>query len=237
MEEARKRLEDILRQMREEEIERLLADLQARCTRMLAMQIAVYENTVAIDRTIGENPGKRATRNDEQKALQQADREGEIVREANKAIQLLEEEGSAVAFSEVFVQVRDDMVAVQRRLGKADVGTVTQVIEKEIIATLQEMIEALKKARQENRQQQQQQPPKPNQQGPPPPKNLIDLIAELKMIRSMQIRVNNRTITYSKEYTGEQADSPDIQKELRDLATRQDKIRDVTRNIASGKNQ
>jgi hypothetical protein len=77
---------------------------------------------------------------------------------------------------------------------------------------------------------------------------LIDLIAELKMIRAMQVRVNSRTLIYAREYQGEQAPSPDsgkldaeraamIQRELRNLAEREQKIHEVVRNIATGKNR
>src|SRR5262249_26233148 len=90
LEEARKRLEEILRQLREEETERLLAALQARCERMLAMQIEIYDGTVRVEQAIAQNPDKKAGRNEEQRALQLSDREQEVVREANKAIQLLQ---------------------------------------------------------------------------------------------------------------------------------------------------
>ena len=46
-----------------------------------------------------------------------------------KAIEMLEAEGSAVAFPEVFKQVREDMKIVANRLENADVGTVTVAIE------------------------------------------------------------------------------------------------------------
>jgi hypothetical protein len=233
LEEARKRLEEILRQFREEEMERLLARLQARCERMLAMQIEVYDGTVRVDRAIGQNPDKKPSRNEEQNALQLSDRELEIVREANKAIQLLQDEGTAVAFPEVFTQVRDDAQHVARRLGKADVGSVTQTIEQDIIATLKEMIEALKKAAQQNKNSRNSSQPSNSN----PNQRLIDILAELKMIRSLQVRVNNRTVAYARRYQGEQANDPDIQKELTDLAQRQQKIFEVTNNIARGKNR
>ena len=60
----------------------------------------------------------------------------------------------------------------------------------------------------------------------------ISLLAELKMIRSLQIRVNTRTTSYGKQYPGEQADDTEIQKELRNLAQRQDKIQKATKDIA-----
>ena len=232
LEKARKRLEEILRQLREEEMERLLAALEQRCNRMLAMQIEVHHDTVRVDRDIQDTPDKKATRVHEQKALQLSDHEEKIVQEADKAIQLLEAEGSAVAFPEVFMQVRDDMKNVARRLGKADVGSVTQVIEQDIINTLKEMIDALKKA-------QQNMQARKNQSGQSMPLNqkFIDLLAELKMIRAMQVRVNTRTRVYGEKYTGEQAADPDIQGELANLAQRQMKILDVTNNIYKGKNR
>lgn len=231
LEEARRKLEEILRQLREEEIERLLAKLEQRCRFMLAIQIEVYDGTVRVDKAIGTNPDKKASRAEEQKALQLSDREEVIVVEANKAIGILEAEGSAVAFPQMFEQVRDDAKNVARRLGKADVGTVTQVIEQDIIAALKEMIEALKKAQQDLKSQGQSQPGQPQNQ------KLIDLLAELKMIRAMQVRVNSRTKVYAQRYPGEQAEEPDIQKELNELAQRQLKIYDATNNIAKGKNQ
>jgi hypothetical protein len=232
LEKARKRLEEILRQLREEEIERLLAALEQRCNRMLQMQIEVHHGTVRVDRDIQETPEKTAARVHEQRALQLSDQEEKIVQEADKAIQLLEAEGSAVAFPEVFTQVRDDMKNVARRLGKADVGSVTQVIEEDIINTLKEMIEALKKA-QQNIQARKSQ----GGQSPPLNQKFIDLLAELKMIRAMQVRVNTRTRVYGEKYTGEQAADPDIQGELANLAQRQMKILDVTNNIYKGKNR
>jgi hypothetical protein len=238
LEEVRKQWEALLRQLREEEMRRLLEALQARCQRMLALQMEVFDGTARVEKAIALNSDKKASRAEEQKSLQLSDREQLIVHEAILALQLLETEGSAVAFPEAFSQVRDDATHVSRRLGKADVGPVTQAIEQDIIALLKEMIEALEKAKQDlqNKQQQQQQnqtPPPPDQRNQP----LIDRIAELKMIRSMQIRVNGRTTTYGQQYPGEQANDPDIQKELANLAQRQQKIFSITNDIYRGKNK
>ena len=49
--------------------------------------------------------------------------------------------------------------------------------------------------------------------------------------------VNHRTGIYGQRYQGEQASDPDIQKELAGLALRQQKIFEVTNNIARGKNK
>jgi len=144
--------------------------------------------------------------------------------------------------------VIDDMANVSRRLRVTDSGTVTVAIENDIIDTLKEMIEALKKARQEN---QKKQPPPPGGGGGGGPQNqpLIEELQELKMIRNMQLRVNGRTETYGKEYQGEQAPDPmkapaeqrekveALQKELKNLSERQEKIFEVTNNLYRGKNK
>src|SRR5262249_17960927 len=184
LEKAKKKLEDLLRQLREEELERLLAALQARCEKMLAMQLQVLAGTEGVFKGIDLTPDKKATRDHQQQSLRLSDNEKDIVVEANKAIEMLEAEGSAVAFPEGFQQGRQDMMHVQRRLEITDVGVVTQAIEKDIIDSLKEMIEALKKARQENDNK--KSPPSNGQSGPPPDQKLLDQIAELKMIRSLQ---------------------------------------------------
>src|SRR5437773_965854 len=160
---------------------------------MLAMQIAVYEATKRLHGTILQNEGQKPSRAEDLKAGELSGEEGKIVSEANKALQLLEEDGTAVAVPQVLEQCRDDMKVVQARLFKTDVGPFTQQVEEEIIAALKEVIEALKKQIQELKEKKDSPPPP---QGQPPPQTLINLLAELKMLRSLQVRVNQRTIAY-----------------------------------------
>ena len=169
------------------------------------MQIAVRDGTVELDKVIQANPKAEATRADQQASNVLSDKEEEIIKEAAAGLKLLEAEGSAVAFAEVFQQVKGDMETVAVRLRKTDTGVVTVTIENQIIETLQEMIEALKKAQADNKAKSGQSGPS----GPPPDPKLIDLLAELKMIRSMQKRVNARTELYGKQYAGEQAPPPE----------------------------
>jgi hypothetical protein len=217
---------------------------------MLAMQIAVRDGTVDLDRVIQSHSDKLPERADQQKGNKLEESEQDIIKEASTAIRLIEAEGSAIAFAEVFKQVRSDMVRVAERLRKTDAGALTVRIENDIIDTLKEMIEALKKARQEN-QDKKPKDPKQGQQGRPQDQKLIDMLAELKMIRSMQVRVNSRTETYHQVYKGqEQAPAPataqdakqkeqyeQLQKELKELADRQANIYKITNDIYRGKNK
>jgi hypothetical protein len=234
---AKKKLEDLLRQLREEELERTLADLLRRCEKMLQMQISVYNGTKVVFAAVEKNEDKQPSRENKQDSLKLSDQEGEIVIEARKAIEVLEAEGSAVAFPEVFQQVRDDMMHVQRRLGVSDVGVVTQTIEQDIIDSLKEMIEALKKAKADLDKNKNNPPPNG---GPPPDSKLLELIQELKLIKSLQIRVNTRTTTYGRMYQakeGEQTSDPGIRRELINLSERQERIFDVTNRLAKGDNK
>jgi hypothetical protein len=240
-----KKWEELLKQLREEEVERILQALQAQCERMLALQIQVREGTVATDNAVQANPDKKPTRAEDQRAVILSDDEDKIVQLAEKGVNILKDEGSAVAFTEVMIQVRDDMMNISRRLRKSDVGSLTVAIEDDVISSLREMIKALQKARQENG--------KPSQgggAGGPNQQSLIDKLAELKMLRSMQVRVNERTVRYGREYEGEQAPATVaapgplerekaemLQRELRELAGRQSKIFEIANNIYKEKNK
>jgi hypothetical protein len=232
---AREELEKRLKQLREQELERLLANLEARVNKMLAMQIEVKAATVAINEQIQKHPDKKAEPVDFQNAQKQEDKEAEIINEADKAIQLLQSEGSAVAFPAVFEEVRKDMFRVKERLHDANVGEDTQEIEKDIIEALTHMRDALKKAQQElGKPPPPGQPPNSDQ---PQLQKLLDQIAELKMIRELQKQVNTRTKRYGEKYQGEQADDPQIKKELKDLGDRQERIETMVNNLATKKNQ
>ncbi len=237
LEAAKKKLEQLLNQLREEELEQLLALLEKRCAKMLAMQIEVRDNTVTLDSLVQKTNDKKPTREHNQSSLRLADREGEIIDEADKAIALLKGEGSAVAFPEVFQQVREDMDTVKKRLLLSNTGPITVGVENDIIASLEEMIAALKKAKKDldNKKT------PPGGGSPPPPgqqdQKLLDQIAELKMIRSMQVRVNSRTTDYGRAYPGEQANDGTIRRELGNLGERQDRIFDIVQKIARGDNR
>jgi hypothetical protein len=235
LEEAKKKLEELLRQAREEELERLLNALENRCRQMLEMQRKVKIGTVRVDKDIKRNKDKKPTRANHQDSGRLAEEEKLIVIEATKAIEMIEAEGSAVAFAEVFKQVRTDMEEVQKELEKTRVGEPTQQIEQEIIEMLEDMIKALQKAQKEPK------PSKPGQSqgGQPPDQKLLDQIAELKIIRAMQLKVNQRTKMYGNMHKkeGEQTANTEIKGKLKDLSERQENLHTVTMKIVKGDNK
>jgi len=230
LEEAKIELEEILRQFREEEIERTLALLETRFRKMLGLQREVYEGTLRLDKV----PQPERTHNHEIESSRLSRKETEIVLEASKALALLREDGTAVAFPEAVEDVRQDMDDVARRLDRTEVGPMTQVIEEEIIAALEEMLKALEQAKDDAEEGRE---PQPMQPGQPQDQALVDLLAEIKMIRAMQMRVNRRTDRYSKLIDGEEAEKPDLVEALGKLAERQERIHEITRNLEMGRNR
>ena len=233
---ARKELEEILRQLREEEIGRTLAMLESRFRKMLEAEIRIYESTKRLDRTVPEQrrgeyliqTGKLGVR------------QREVATDADRALTLLLDEGTSIAFPEVVEQMRDDMIQVSGRLSEGNPGRITQEIEEDIIDTLDYVIEALVQA-QQDLQEQQQSPPQQSPPMDPGDMPLVDQIQELKMIRGLQYRINKRHQRYSRllddpdDLLGESSD-PDIQEALQKLADREDKLQQITRDVVLGKN-
>ena len=185
-------MEEILRQLREEEMKQLLAMLEARFQKILQIQSEIYGGTVRLDKI----PRAERSHAYEIDTGRLSNREAEIVMEVEKALSLLREEGSSVAMPEAVQQVRDDMQQLVHRLAEGKTEVLTQNIEKDVITALQEIVDALKKAQKDPESKKKPPGPSPNGQPQDPP--LIELLAELKMIRALQLRVNRRTERYSK---------------------------------------
>jgi len=238
LEKAKEELEEILRQLREEEVEHALAMLEGRFRRMLEAQLKIYESTKRLDKISADARGREVDIQSSKLGFDEA----KLAVEADKALLILVEEGSSVAFPETVQQMRDEMRTVSDRLAAVNVGVITQSAEEEIIASLEDMIAALQQAQQdmeEKKQNQQQQPSTPvNPEDMP----LVDQIAELKMIRGLQIRINTRTKRYARlledmdDPVGSATDA-ELRQVLLKLAERQDRIFRVTRDIEIGKNR
>jgi len=231
--EAKEKLEEMLRQLREEERELMLAAMEARLQKILAKQKRVYSGTLSI----GQVPEKERTSRHTARAVQLSREENSIGLEVDKALLLLKDEGSSVAFTEALSEVREDVQTASYRLNRTQVGELTQEIEKDIISSLEEMIDALQKEmeksekeKQKQQQQQQQQPSKDGQ-------SLVDMLAEIKMLRSLQLRVNKRTRRIEKMALEKDANQTDIIEQLQQLSNRQTRIQNATYILATGKNK
>ena len=227
LEKAKAELEEILRQLREEELARLLDMLEKRFAEMLRMQEAVHRDTQVLHAVpvASRGQGERID------AGRLSRDEGLILVEADKALNVLKEEGSAVAFPKTVETMRDDIAQIAELLAGVEVDELTLAMEEDVIATLKELIEALKKAKKDLKDKKQQKA----QQGEPGENPLIDKIAELKMIRSLQLRVNRRTKLIAE--TADVATNPKSLEMLRKLSATEQEVFQITRDIVLGKNE
>ena len=166
--------------------------------------------------------------------------ERKIVVEAHKCLNLLREEASSVAFPETVDQMREDMETVAERLSRSQVGQITQGLEEDILEALDEMIEALHRAQQEQ-EQRKNQPPAQGQSDPGD-MPLVDALAEIRMIKALQLRINRRTNRYSRmlddidDPVGQSQDA-DLVEALGQLSVRESKLHRITRDLSLGKNK
>ena len=227
-------LERILRQLREEERERELARLEARFRKMAEMQAEVYENT----RELSEIPPEARDRSVDIRSGNLAFEEKKIVLEADRAMLVLKEEGSSVAFPEVVDQMRSDMQSIADRLANSKIDIVTQGLEEDVLAALEEMIAALQQAQREL-EEQKSKPQQPQQQrGAPGEKPLVEPIAELKLIRTLEKRIKKTTERYAKIVPENSESIPeDILELVEELSARQLRLYRVTRDIVLKKNR
>ncbi|MGI9519854.1 MAG: hypothetical protein ACR2NP_22565 [Pirellulaceae bacterium] len=233
---AKQELEQILRQLREEEIERTLASLEARFRRMLEQQVKIYDDTVRIEN--GRGGGRDVELEMESAKLSSS--EMDLVTQADRALLLLEDDGSSVAIAEAVRQIQQDMQQVADRLSAARTGPITQQLEEGIIETLGFLIEVFEQAQEDlqNSDQQQGQP----QQGQPGEEGLINELAELKLIRGLQNQILGRHQRYAQlldnpnDVIGHTND-PGIRTALERLGERQQKLQQITHDIVVGKNR
>jgi hypothetical protein len=231
LEQAKAELERVLRQLREEEMERTLTMLAARFRKMLDAQMKIYDGTVRLDKVAEAD----RDHDDEIEAARLSREESLLVREADRALVLLKEEGSSMAFPETVSLMRDDMQQVTTRLSEIKVGALTQQLEQDIIEALEETIAALDKAIKdlEKKKTPPGQSPPPGQPSDPP---LVDKLAELKMIRALQMRINRRTLRYDEIIEGDQAETPELLEALQKLSERQQRVYQATSDLSRGRN-
>lgn len=239
LETARAELEEILRQVREEEVEKLLTQLETRLRGMLRTERGIL---AACEKLGGQSslsdPTPAQVRERELEAARLAREQAGVATEASRALALVRDDGSAVAIPEALEQVRADCAQAAARLERADVGSITRGVVQDVVASLQEIVDALEKSR---REQAENAPP---EQGGGRPANpgeqpLVDKLSELKMIRTLQMRINTRTRRYAQLLTEgvEQAEEPELVEALQKLSVRQVNVERAARDIASGRTE
>lgn len=215
VEELRKQL----LQLREEEKEMILASLESRFQRMLSMQTQIYDETVDLDATPVTDWLDTMFARSREVAQQQA----ELQVECQQTLGLLLEDGTSVAIVLAVEDISADMATIANRLRASKAGVLTQTLETDIIDGLNELIAATQREMQEMKsEERQQQQTQGGEQKKPP---LVQLMAEIKVLRSLQLRINQRTQRIDM-FLAEQSDNDraDLIQQLEELTTRQHRL-------------
>jgi hypothetical protein len=124
------------------------------------------------------------------------------------------------------------------RLKQGNTQGLTKGIVEDLVLSLEELLAALERAEreQQERQQQGQAGGRPAEPGEQP---LVDKLAELKMIRTLQLRVNRRTSRFSEFLTddSEKAGEPELVEALGRLADRQERVERAAHDIVTGRTE
>jgi len=190
IQELQKALEDIeqrLAELGEQMQDEVLVQLEDIFREMLDRQRDASAGTIKLDAKERDADGtlRRADRLALKKIAQE---ERELADMAQQAYDLLVEDGTSIVFPTVVADLRDSLQALTKLLDDQRTNDYTQTRQKEIEATLEELIDALQKIAGGGGGG--------GGGGGQPP--LVTFTAELKLLRALQLRVNRRTKTLDK---------------------------------------
>ncbi|MFW6163574.1 MAG: hypothetical protein ACODAJ_12455, partial [Planctomycetota bacterium] len=210
-------IEQALAQLREEEREELLAALEGRFREILERHKPITASTIALDKTRAERPW---TRTEQLELAEIAQEEKTLAAMVHVAYEILVEDGTTVVFPRVVAQLEQDMLNVHGLLDGERTGSFTQDVEREIEQTLEELIAALERAQEQQQQQGRGQGQGQSQQQLQP---LVPDSAELKLLKSAQLRVNKRTKSFDKARPQDNLD-PEMKRQIHKIADRQEDV-------------
>lgn len=221
MKQALDQIEKRLAQLREETLIDRLTKLEARFRSMLTKQKEVTQSTVAVQSSVT-NVGK-LTRADLINLRKLASEEHELAEEAHQTMDILVEDGTSVVFTTVVATLERDLGRLADMLTNNRFDEFVQSLQSDVEVTLQELIDALqrnlKKKKSEGGGKCDCEPP------------LVPGSAELKLLRSMQSRVFDRTKLLDKMLGGSEPDAV-MKNEVSALAEMQKKVSEMTLQLS-----
>ncbi|MEC7428894.1 MAG: hypothetical protein VYE28_04520 [Planctomycetota bacterium] len=221
--EALEEIENRLSQLKEETQEEKLARLGARFTEMLARQQVVSAQTLELDeKQIATGTLRRS---DRLALAKLAAEENALAEMSQEAYDLLVEDGTSVVFPRIVEDLKTDLQQCADGLKKQRTDSLTQLVQSEVETTLEELISALQRAQKEKQENDEGGGSSGGGGGGNQP--LLPPSAELKALRSAQMRVNRRTKQLDQLREVITTD-PQIRAEIQNLFGRQAKIVEMT---------
>jgi hypothetical protein len=155
--------------------------------------------------------------------------EGKLAGSAQEILDMLKKEGSTVVFPDVLAVVKKDLLDVQKRLSEKDPGKLTQAIQTEVERNLNEMIDALRKELADRREKKKGGGGGGGGGGKAP---LVPPLAELKMLRMLQLQINSRTGLVDLQSQEKAAPKDQLDQQKKELSEREAHVRKLTEETA-----
>lgn len=227
LQQALDELDQALRQVRREESEETLAALEARVRSMLTRERQVLAGVV----TLHEKGATNWTRVEQLRLTESATTQRQVAEDCDATLRILLDEGTTVIVPELLRQLSRDMADVATRLEGSDTSPDTLRELSDIIALLEEMLSAIEQKREADARTD-QAPPPADDDGPRP---LLPASAELKLLRSAQLRLNERTAALAAPATSAAAapapHEAEVGSQMQRLGERQRRLAELARRM------
>jgi hypothetical protein len=166
-------------------------------------------------------------RKDRQVSEALASRENGVAGLADDVLDLLSEDGTTLVFPGVVGEIKDDIVNVAGLLSRIQTGERTQYIQSQIERALEEILKAIEMA--------QRSPPPPNPSQGRQSKSgagpLLPHSVELKLVRTLQLRVNERTQTFDLQRKPDAALDSEDKLQLGAISKKQREVEGMLRKL------
>jgi len=226
LEEAKQQLADRRRQAEAELAFEQLAQLEDGLKALRRRQQAALEATQRLDQLLAQN----TTLSEAQRAtLASVAREQALLQEETG--QTRDDLAAAAVFQLVLSQTADDMAAAHAELLREQTGQATQQAQQSALARLDQIVEALQPVEPEEEQSEDNQGggqgQGQGQNAPKAPGDALKAMAELKLLKLMQVGINGRTEALEKQYGAGDAVPEQARQEYARLSREQGHLADL----------
>ncbi len=230
-------LDEALERDRQEDRAKMMQDLTRRFQEMLAEQQDINQASAAFQmRTPQHLP-----RSEQLHLANLSTRQRSLSEQADQCHNTLHREDATVVLPYLAGQLAEDMRNLAGRLAKFDVGPLTQTIQKEVVETLQQLLDSTAQMAESGESAEESTGRDADE---PPDKSLMPSSSELKLLRSIQLRIIARMATIEAAAEDHPQGSRSPNPALESIATRQtecarlaQELCDRVRQTASGEDE